>query len=396
VLGAGLQGIALALELSRRGLRVDLYERQAQCLAEASLHNEGKIHLGYVYGHDETFHTARLMIAGALSFEPLLRRWLGSALDRVAVSSPFHYVVHRDSLITTDAFERHARRVSATVAEQARAHAMRYFERDPARMVERLGPSAVDGRYDPQSVAAVYATEEIGIDPAALAAVLRQRLAADPAIDCLTERTVVDAKQDGSACTVTAFSNGLRSIEAYDYVVNTLWTGRLAVDRRAGLADGHPWLFRFKYFVRATGAPIDLPSVTIVLGPFGDIVNYGAGHAYFSWYPAGMTCVSRAAVPPSLPFVLNGTEGTSLRDRITRGLATVLPSLGQLTLESSTVNGGWIFARGRTDIVDPASELHSRTAIGVTQAGRYLSIDTGKLTMAPYFAVAAADRIAPR
>jgi len=386
----------MALELSTRGLQVDLYERQPRCLAEASLYNEGKIHLGYVYGHDETFHTARLMIAGALSFEPLLRRWLGAALDRVAVSSPFHYVVHRDSLITTDAFEQHARRVSAAVAEHAASHAIKYFKRDPARMVERLGPSALDGWYDPESVAAVFATEEIGIEPTALAEVLRQRLAADPAIQCLTERTVIEARQDGSACTVTAVWNGQRSVEKYDNVVNTLWTGRLAIDRRAGIAAGHPWLFRFKYFVRGTGAPADLPSVTIVLGPFGDIVNYGAGCAYLSWYPAGMTCVSREAVPPSLPFVLSGSEGTSLRDSITRGLATVVPSLERLTLESSTVNGGWIFARGRTDIVDPGSELHARTAIGVTQSGRYLSIDTGKLTMAPYFAIAATDRIAPR
>jgi hypothetical protein len=375
---------------------VDLYDRQPRCLGEASLHNEGKIHLGYVYGHDETFHTARLMIAGALSFEPLLRRWLGSALDRVAVSSPFHYVVHRDSLISVDAFERHARRVSATLADHARSPTIRYFRRDPTRIVERLAPAVVDGWYDPASVAAVFATEEIGIDPAALAVVLRERLAADPAIQCLTERTVTEAKQDGSACTVTAVWNGLRAVEKYDYVVNTLWSGRLAIDRAAGIADGHPWLFRFKYFVRGAGAPTDLPSVTIVLGPFGDIVNYGAGWVYLSWYPAGMTCVSRAAVPPSLPMVLDGNEGAVLRDRITRGLATVVPSLDQLILESSTVNGGWIFARGQTDIRDPRSRLHARTAIGVTQSDRYLSIDTGKLTMAPYFAIAAADRIVPR
>lgn len=77
VLGAGLQGACLALELAARGARVDLYERNGRCVDEASAHNEGKIHLGYVYAQDRSFDTARLMATGAICFETLLRRWLG-------------------------------------------------------------------------------------------------------------------------------------------------------------------------------------------------------------------------------------------------------------------------------------------------------------------------------
>ena len=60
MLGAGLQGACIALELARRGAKVDLYERNEACVAEASAHNEGKVHLGFVYAFDQSFATPGL------------------------------------------------------------------------------------------------------------------------------------------------------------------------------------------------------------------------------------------------------------------------------------------------------------------------------------------------
>jgi hypothetical protein len=40
----------------------------------------------------------------------------------------------------------------------------------------------------------------------------------------------------------------------------------------------------------------------------------------------------------------------------------------------------------KTDIYDPANELHRPFEIGVTNEGRFHSVDPGKLMMAPYFA----------
>ena len=74
VLGAGLQGTCVALELAARGRRVDLYDRQSACLTGASLANEGKIHLGYVYANDASRRTARAMTRGALCFAPQIGR----------------------------------------------------------------------------------------------------------------------------------------------------------------------------------------------------------------------------------------------------------------------------------------------------------------------------------
>jgi len=85
-----------------------------------------------------------------------------------------------------------------------------------------------------------------------------------------------------------------------------------------------------------------------------------------------------------------------LRDQILEGLATVVPAVAQLsaeTVESSQTKAGIIFAWGSTDIPNITSGLHERYAIGPQSYGRYHSIDTGKLTMAPYFAKMLADRI---
>ena len=70
-------------------------------------------------------------------------------------------------------------------------------------------------------------------------------------------------------------------------------------------------------------------------------------------------------------------------------MSEVMPCLAALkdaSLPDALVKGGVIVAWGETDIYDPSSELHRRYEIGVTSAGRYHSIDPGKLTMAPYFA----------
>ena len=66
-------------------------------------------------------------------------------------------------------------------------------------------------------------------------------------------------------------------------------------------------------------------------------------------------------------------------------------SLGLAT--EMEVRGGVITAWGSTDIDDRSSELHNRYDIGVNSDGRYHSVDTGKLTMAPHFAQVCADRV---
>ena len=397
VLGAGLQGTCVALELARRGVYVDLYERNTVCLAEASTLNEGKIHLGFVYAGDRTLRTARLVSKAALCFQPLLRRWLGNAIDTIPVSSPFHYVVHREGQIDPHAFAVYADCVTEFLASMAGGDAIDYFGQDPTRPTQRLPPSVYDGLYDPATAAAVFQTSEISFDPEALAPILRQRLLETPEIRLLLGRKAVSVAKRHDELIVRSVNSMDEYTEVYDHVVNASWAGRLQLDASMGIAPQEKWTFRFKYFVRTTaprgGPPV---SATIVLGPFGDIASYTNGITYLSWYPTGMVARSSDIEPPDLPGTLSGSEGRTLATSITSGLGSVIvraPGLSEDLGLAPDVKGGWIFAWGTTDIDDPASRFHRRCDVGVHACGRYLSIDTGKLTMAPLFAVEAADCI---
>jgi hypothetical protein len=133
-----------------------------------------------------------------------------------------------------------------------------------------------------------------------------------------------------------------------------------------------------------------------VLGPFGEVVTYGDGTIYLTWYPECLQAISAELTPPDWATY----PDEPLRSRIIAGtlraLSAIVPSLGKLdpqNLPEAVVKGGAIVAWGETDIYDPASELHRRYEIGVTSEGRFHSVDPGKLTMAPYFAEICAERI---
>jgi len=74
VLGGGLQGACIAMELASAGISVDLYDKNDRCMSQASAQNEGKIHLGYVFANDRSLRTARTVIKGAVTFASLMRR----------------------------------------------------------------------------------------------------------------------------------------------------------------------------------------------------------------------------------------------------------------------------------------------------------------------------------
>ena len=57
VLGAGIQGVCVALALEVAGHTVALIDQAEDCLLRTSLRNEGKIHLGFTYANDRSLRT---------------------------------------------------------------------------------------------------------------------------------------------------------------------------------------------------------------------------------------------------------------------------------------------------------------------------------------------------
>src|SRR5262245_31107260 len=114
VMGAGLQGTGVALELARRGRSVVLLDQDERALNRASLRNEGKIHLGFIYANDRSLRTALLQIEGALRFRRIVARWAPDS-EWMVRSTPFHYLVARDSVVPPSALAEHYAAVEANL-----------------------------------------------------------------------------------------------------------------------------------------------------------------------------------------------------------------------------------------------------------------------------------------
>ena len=185
--------------------------------------------------------------------------------------------------------------------------------------------------------------------------------------------------------------------------MNCLWSGRLAIDAQMGARPTRPWVYRLKYRVFAD-LPSDLasrlPSLTIVLGRYGDIVTRaGERSAYLSWYPA---CLRGWETGLGMPDAWRGPTDGNVDPDVAAVVArdtldafdAIVPGIGGAA--PTDVRAGVIVSWGATDIDDPGSELHERKDIGVQGGDGYYSIDTGKLTCAPLFASRLVERSSRR
>jgi glycine/D-amino acid oxidase-like deaminating enzyme len=397
VLGAGFQGTCVALELATRGVSVDLYDRNDACITQAGFCNEGKIHLGFVYANDRSLRTARLMAHGALTFDRALHRWLETSIGSIGVSPPFDYIVHRDSLLDQERIVAHFTQVTDYVRSIAAERELTYLGEDARatsyRIIRNNGEI-----YDPEVATMVISTTERSVNTQALAQALARRVTDDPRINFLPHSEVRGVKRNGKTLDVQVERDGACLADGYDQVVNCLWDGRRVLDRELGLVDERPWLFRLKHGVRlrlkhGTAA---IPTVTIVLGSFGDVVRIDDRQIYLSWYPACLAGISSEIVPPPWPRQPTGEAAQRIIAEALAGLGELMLPLRKLTddmIESSAVAGGIIAAAGETDIDDPNSRLHMRIDVGVRSVGGYHSVETGKYTLAPMYALEAADRI---
>ena len=399
ILGAGILGSCTALELADRGYRLTVFERNAEPLSEASLYNEGKLHLGFVYAADPSFRTAARMIRGAARFMDILGRWIPHAALRNLSARPFDYVVHRDTMVTVPAIEAHFSRVRQTLDEiLPRQPVVSPLDRSRPAW-RRLTAEELATRYDPTIIEAAYETCEIAVDTWAIAKDLRAALRAHPGIELITHAHVITAKdRPGGGFDVVFKAEGQHRAGPFAAVINALWANRPAIDQRYGLPPRGRWIIRRKLGVNllCDHAPDALASVTIMLGPFGDVVVYRSGRVYLSWYPACMIGTTTGTEETDWNAILRGVELNVVRRNTIEALARICPTVGKLETigcGDTVVNGGSIFALGQTDIDDPGSQLHERLDAGVEGRGAYLSVDTSKYTLAPVMAEYIADRV---
>lgn len=400
VLGGGLQGCCLALALEERGVDVVLVDRNDRLMTQAAVANEGKIHLGYMYAADPSLRTARKMMQGALAFAPFFSQHLGTPLETLPTSNPAVYLAHRDSQRPVDEIEGYLKSVHDLIAGQPASAREGYFGRDMSAPMDRWTQSALEAEFDPELIKGAFSSPEVAIDPVALTDMIRARIAQSPGIDLWLSTEVVAVEGEDRLSVVTK-RDGRTERTGFDHVANALWDGRLSIDDGRGLRPRRPWVHRLKYgvaFQPADETPVHR-AITVISGPFGEVVPYADGAVYLTWYPACVRALDQGLAPPDWPMHPEEPARSEIINGAFEGLAALMPELARCDLSRAknlVVRGGRIVAWGDSDIYDPNSELHQRFEIGVTSTGDYHSVDPGKLTLAPFFAAQCADRIAPK
>jgi hypothetical protein len=396
ILGAGGLGACTALELSQRGYKVDLYEEHYLPLRKASYANEGKVHVGFIYAMDRSFHTAHQMLVGAVHFMEYLQRWIEVNPEKI-ISTPFYYLVHKGSLLSASELDVHYQKCCEVFKELSGGGKTKYLGLFDSLQATLLPKSKIEGIGNPEYIEDIFETTEYSVEPRYIANKLTEALENDPNIQLILSCKVDAVSRVNTNLRVHFTHQGIAQSEDYTDVINATWNGLLEIDRTMGIEPLGTWSHRYKFGNKIL-VPLhsnDLPSTTMILGAYGDTVNFLGRGAFMSWYPVGRTGWSEAYRPPEWDSMYSKEERFDVFQRSFDELKKRIPAVGNLHFDMESVDpvGGDILALGDTDVDKNESRLHERFEVGIRSFGNYHSVDTGKYTLIPYLAVKVADRL---
>jgi glycine/D-amino acid oxidase-like deaminating enzyme len=386
-------GSSLALQMARRGHRVSLFDRQDEPFAAASRWNEGKLHLGYNYAADPSLSTARSVIEGGVQFPRLIEDLLETRLAGHTTTVDDIYLIHRDSIVHAAQVGETFARIDALVREMARPED--YFGNLATARSRALSRSELAAVSLSDGILAGFGVPERSVDTQWLALRFGDALRNSPGIELRLATKVLSATPVDGPEGRWQVETDAGPAETYDMVVNALWEGRLAIDVAAGLPPAPGWSHRFRkcLFIKTT-RPVSVRSALIAVGPFGDVKNYDGRNIYMSWYPIGMVREGHDIAPP-VPPALDQAGESGLIAGVRRELSALMNGIDEVfeAAETVQIHGGYVFAKGRGALDDPAATIHRRDRFGATRRGSYLSVDTGKFSTAPWMAESVAREL---
>ncbi|UTP38024.1 FAD-binding oxidoreductase [Phenylobacterium sp. LH3H17] len=386
ILGAGIMGASLAITMSRRGYAVSLFDKENEPVACASRWNEGKIHLGYLYGADPSLLTAKHLVSGGLQFGTLVSELIGNNLVEHTTFADDIYLVHRDSIIGAEALGRTFERVDALLHDHA--DASNYLVDVSAARSRRLSKQELADVTDSEQIVGGFKVPERSVNTRWIADRLCEVLKGEPNITLRMASKILSARPVDEIDGRWRVAVEGEESDAFDVVVNCLWEGRLAVDRTAGLEPTPGWSHRYRLCLFGrTRRPVDVGCAVVALGPFGDIKNYDGRNFYISWYPAGLLAES-SELSIATPAAMDASGRQQIIDDVRARITQLVPNVSRMfdEAEELQLRGGFVFAQGRGSLSDPKATIHRRDQFGINRRGSYLSIDTGKYSTAPWLA----------
>lgn len=397
VLGSGILGSSTALFLARGGARVAVFDAAEAPFSRTSRWNEGKIHLGYLYSADTSLRSARGLIPGGLAFKRLTEELIGCPIDDLATPQDDTYLVHRDSVVPADEFAAYVERVADLVVSHP--DAPDYFVDLTKVRPRTLERDEIAADFESEIVVAGVRVPERSVSTVPVSERFVDALRAEARIQLVMGTRVTAVRLGGPSPSGPLLVETERGVEGpFDLVINALWEGRPAIDAGFGILPCAAWTHRYRVSLFATTQDaVSIPSFVLVVGPFGDVKAYGPRDVYVSWYPTGLLIEGSRLAPPDVP-ALSEPARAAIVEATLDGITRAIPSLGALrdARPEIRLEGGWVYAIGEGSLADRHATLHRRDRIQVVREGSYISIDTGKYSIAPWLARRVADELLGR
>ena len=383
-------GSSLALYLARKGHDVKLIDMADQPFTGASRWNEGKIHLGYLYSGDPTLKTAKKLIPGGLAFANLVSELVSREITPdLVTSSADHYLIHKKSVVSGAAFYDYAQKISMLTQEHPISD--QYFISLDKNIPKQLSPTQIEKQFNASFISEGFEIPERSVQTNIIAGYFIDALENTSAIEKIMNSEVVAVhSSDKNGWSISLNNSGkVRKHKGFDVVVNALWQNRIKIDQTVNMDLPASWTHRYRVslFGQTSHVIEDIPSAVIAVGPFGDIKNYDGKHWYLSWYDAGLISQSHEINPPEIS-PLPDDKLTYITAETINELGNAIPAVRSLInkFESLKVKGGWVYAVGQGDLDRVGSQLHKRDQVGYLARQGYISVDTGKYSLAPWMA----------
>ena len=389
VMGAGIQGVLIALMLANRGQKVVLVDRRSSVMSGASLNFEGRIHLGLIYAMDRSFATSERMIQDSLHFAKGIEKYSGTCVNWDSLKSTRStYVVHRDSLLSLDELETHFNKVEERFLEVSDELELNYLGAKPSHITRRC---PVPDQVSSDIVTAAFDTAESCLDQASISRLLHYSVNSNPNIEVQLNCEITEIKegQSGSWTVNCKTAKQDKFQIAGESVFNCLWEARGLFDASIGLDIKRNETMRLKYGVMVQRNDVldQTGSLVIVHGAFGTIVKHDYSPSVFlSWYPACIKGIlPLQPLPSDWAAAISGSVGREKLFEIAKanleGFKEILPDIGDPL--PTWAGAGVILAEGTRDIDLANSDFHRRDEPAIASKGTYYSVSTSKFTSAP-------------
>lgn len=388
VVGSGIQGVCCALALHDAGYDTVVLEKSDEMFERTSLSQEGRVHMGFTYGLDRSGRTGELMVHSALNFSNAMEEWLGPVDWQKYLLDKGYYVVHKDSLLTTNEISEyydHLQRVYTKYMESDEA--VSYFGARPKNIFEVL--DTIPDDFSRERIVSAIRTEERLLEMFTFRDLLVKNINTR-AIDVRTRTCVNKIRRSDAGFIIHAIDPSGSEIEIVsDYVVNCTWNNRIEIDDDFGVSTVKEPLYRFKIGLFGTiGRTV--PNCSIIAGAFGNISpRMSGGHAYISWHEECMRDMTTTGITPKEWEHHFTDKAPDLNSewirRSVEKMAEICPAAS--TFKVTRLLPGVICSTGKTDIQDKNSDVHKRgDQMGIFEFDGYYSINTGKFSSAPFLA----------